>query len=86
MFDISMEFVFLPSLSFGLSGFVIGNISFKITVTLISVLIKGSTKWCLIVYAFVVVYVIVNCALAAISISFFRSLNVFFNFLVFISL
>lgn len=64
-----MEFVFLLSLSLGLSDFVARIIFFKIAV--------GSTKWCLIVSMFVAIYVIVHCAFAAGSNSGFRSLNVF---------
>ncbi|KAF8118645.1 hypothetical protein N665_0003s0020 [Sinapis alba] len=73
-----MKFV-LPSFPLVLSGYVAGSLVLKITDTYVSVLIKGSSNWCLIASAFVAEYVIVNCALVAVSISGFRLLYVLSN-------
>ncbi|KAF2545283.1 hypothetical protein F2Q70_00019079 [Brassica cretica] len=76
----SMECVPLPISSSTLSGFVSGSKTFKIRDTSdIEVLIKGSSKWCSISYVCVAISRIVNCALAAVSISGIISLNVVFN-------
>ncbi|KAH0937821.1 hypothetical protein HID58_005282 [Brassica napus] len=76
----SMECVSLLISSSTLSGFVSGSKTFKIRDTSdIEVLIKGSSKWCSIAYVCVAISRIVNCALAAVSISGIISLNVVFN-------
>nr|VDD29486.1 unnamed protein product [Brassica oleracea] len=76
----SMECVPLPISSSTLSGFFSGSKTFKIRDTSdIEVLIKGSSKWCSISYVCVAISRIVNCALAAVSISGIISLNVVFN-------
>ncbi|KAF3587656.1 hypothetical protein F2Q69_00025532 [Brassica cretica] len=76
----SMECVPFPISSSTLSGFVSGSKTFKIRDTSdIEVLIKGSSKWCSISYVCVAISRIVNCALAAVSISGIISLNVVFN-------
>ncbi|CAN6886973.1 unnamed protein product, partial [Brassica oleracea] len=76
----SMECVPLPISSSTLSGFVSGSKTFKIRDTsYIEDLIKGSSKWCSIAYVCVAISRIVNCALAAVSISGIISLNVVFN-------
>ena len=76
----SMECVPLPISSSTLSGFVSGSKTFKIRDTSdIEVLIKGSSKWCSISYVCVAISRIVNCALAAVSITGIISLNVVFN-------
>ncbi|CAF2036868.1 unnamed protein product, partial [Brassica rapa] len=76
----SMECVPFLISSSTLSGFVSGSKTFKIRDTSdIEVLIKGSSKWCSIAYVCVAISRIVNCALAAVSISGIISLNVVFN-------
>lgn len=80
LFSSSMECVLLPISLSTLSGFVSGSKTFKIIDTSdIEVLIKGSSKWCSIAYVCVAISRIVNCALAAVSISGIISLNVVFN-------
>ncbi|VVB04449.1 unnamed protein product [Arabis nemorensis] len=67
-------------LSLALCGFDVESIVLKSSETSCSAQIEGSTTRCLIAFAVIVDLTIVNCALVAVSIAEFRSLDVFSNF------